>query len=63
MSAILDRFRRTGQRPTLIDKIEEETCLDTLNGMQRAIGARGQELTMDEIQAFARRRAELRKGR
>jgi hypothetical protein len=63
VSALLDRFRRAGQRPTLIDKINDETCIDTLNGMQMACGARGQELTIEEIQAFARRRVELRKER
>jgi hypothetical protein len=62
MSPLLDLYRRTGRRPTLIDKIEAEESLDELNGMQMSCGARGQELTIDEIEAFARRRAELKKA-
>jgi len=63
VSALIDRFRRTGRCPSLTEKIEDETDIAVLNGMQAACGARGQELTMEEIEAFARRRVELRKGR
>lgn len=62
MSALLDHYRHTGKCPTLIEKIEHETDLAVLNGMQASCGARGQELTMQEIEAFSRRRVELRKG-
>lgn len=57
---LLDRHRN-GEAITLIRKIEAETSLVELNAMQKAIGERGEDLTIQELQAFARRRAELRK--
>ena len=63
MSQLLARYRTTRQRQTLTDKVRAETCLATLDAMQAACGARGQELNADELQAFTLRRAELMKGR
>lgn len=58
MTRLIDLFKRTG-RVTLIDKISDTSCPQTLDAMQAACGARGQMLTDDEIAAFARRRVEL----
>jgi hypothetical protein len=51
---------RSGQRVTLIDKIEAETCLETLTAMRDAVTARG-ELTRDTAAAFTRRATQLQK--
>jgi len=62
MSALLERYRRTGQRPTLAEKVRAETSLAELDAMQAHCGARGRELSDDERAAFALRRIELRAG-
>ncbi len=62
MTAPLVAMARAGRTVTLIDKIEHETDLEILNGMQRGRNKYGPELTTEEIQAFARRRAELRRA-
>lgn len=52
----------SGETITLTDKIEAETDLEVLNAMQKAVNASDHEITMPELHAFARRRAELQKG-
>lgn len=61
MPGLLDKARR-GVPVTLIDKIEAETCVDTLEAMRAALLGREVVLTAEQEQAFARRRVELLKG-
>lgn len=58
MTGLIARARR-GERITLIDKIEAETCLADLDEMRLALSARGQVLSEAEARAFALRRAEI----
>lgn len=60
--SLLARFRSTGQRPTLTDKVLTCASLDELTALTAACGARGQELTDAELAAIALRRAELEKA-
>ena len=55
------RFPRN--RPTLAEKLETCGSVEELNGMLAQLGAGGQELTDEERQAAARRRAVLNRGR
>lgn len=50
-------------KSTLLYKIEHEADLDELNLMQKGRNKYGPELTVEEMQAFARRRAELKRAR
>lgn len=61
MTNLVATFLATGRLPSLEDKIAAETDVEDLNHLQRGASAR-RELTVAEIQAFARRRAEIRKG-
>ena len=55
------RFPR--HRPTLAEKLETCGSVEKLNGMLAQLGAGGQELTDEERQAAARRRAAINKAR
>lgn len=56
MTDFIERYRRTGQAPTLAEKLETARSLDELDGMTEAAKDR---MTADDMAAAARRRAEL----
>lgn len=57
----LVQLAMTGHKITLRDKIEAETSLEELNAMQTAIAGRGELLPVEDLHAFAVRRAELQR--
>lgn len=61
MTALLQKYRRTGHRPTLAEKIEAERDAEALRGMLRRLQRDG-ELT-DEIRELIYRRRQALEAR
>lgn len=62
MSDLINIWHAKG-KVSLIDKINHETDPVVLDAMRRSCLQRQRQITPDEMQAFARKRAELMKGK